>query len=480
MSLFLVGSTLAMTVTGAMAAPTADLNDISTRLRQSLAQSPTLAGAWLDVEADPETPEGEPQRFLFRPRVVDASRADEQIAALARLASDLVPSGRYRFDPDSDRRLPLGQLLDSLRSTIRHDVRFPGCEVLGARYQLNEDDNTLQLVPRFQIARDGQFDALAEECRRLVHASPAWANVSVFDGDDDQKVVVPEPREPELNDLFAAVRQAVRKDPALRGSWLDVETDDQGHPGVAPTIYRFRRAFDSQRVGTQADAMTRLANKLVPSGRFRFETAKDRKLPLTELLEDLRGEIDIDPRFAGCVLEGATYLYNDDDDSFDLVLHGRVWKERQIEFIAGLCRQFMAMDPIWESAGVQVQTPRDDGLEVVNESPGQAAVYYSEAMHHFWKREYEEADRLLALASVEDPKNVVYRYWRVIGELSRGDSALAETRLQKTIDGYGLRRNSQAHVEVMRAIYRIQGPLRHTLIAAENRAMMRRTVAGSR
>jgi hypothetical protein len=458
--------------------PADDLNSIAERLQRALANTPELGGAWVDIEVDPDAPEEGPPRFIFKPRVVDSRRADKQFAALDRLARELVPSGHYRFDPASDRRLPLGELLDGLQATIRRDLRFPGCEVLGAGYRLNPDDGTLELVPRFRVARDGQFDALAEECRRQIHSSPAWAKVSVYDGDADQKVVVPEPPEPELNELFARVRQAVRQVPALRGSWLDVETDDQGYPGVAPQVYRFRRAFDSRRLATQADAMERLAKQLIPSGRYRFEAEHDRKLPLSELVDALKREIDIEPRFAGCSLAGATYRYNEDDDSFDLVLHGRVWKEAQVDFIAELCREYMGRDPVWEAAGVQLQTPRDDGLVVVPESPRQAAVYYSQAMHHFWKMEYDEADRLLSLATVEDPKNVVYRYWRVLGELSRGDSAAGERRLQKTIDGYRVRKYSQAHVDVMRSIYRIQGPLRLRLIDAENKAMMRTTVSG--
>jgi hypothetical protein len=99
-------------------------------------------------------------------------------------------------------------------------------------------------------------------------------------------------------------------------------------------------------------------------------------------------------------------------------------------------------------------------------------------MNHFWNMNYADADQLLALASIEDPKNVVYRYWRVIGELARNDQDQAERRLQKTVDGFRVRPHSRDHAEVMRSIYRIQGPLRSALIDAENKAMMRGTVAG--
>jgi hypothetical protein len=39
-----------------------------------------------------------------------------------------------------------------------------------------------------------------------------------------------------------------------------------------------------------------------------------------ELLESLRNQIDIDSRFAGCGLSDATYRYNEDDETFDLVV----------------------------------------------------------------------------------------------------------------------------------------------------------------
>jgi hypothetical protein len=465
---------------GLLAAPAVEeLNDISARLQQVLASRPELAGAWVDIDADPDAVEGEPPRFVFHHRTVDARRVQEQIAALERVARELVPSGRYRFDTATDRQLPLSELLDGLRAVIRRDVRFPGCDVLGAGYRINPDDEgSLELVPRFRVARDGQFDELAQECRRLVQASPAWAKVAVYDGDPGQMMIVAEQPEPDINDVFARLRRAVREMPELRGTWLNVEADDQGHPGVAPTIYRFERAFDARRAAAQTDAMERLVQKLVPSGRYRFETDKDRVLPLSDLLDALTRELDIEPRFAGCSVVDASYRFNEDDDSFDLVLHGRVWQERQIEIVAETCRRLMAEQPAWKAADVQLQTAGDDGLVVVPPSPQQAAIYYGQAMHHFWNMNYAEADRLLALASIEDPKNVVYRYWRVIGELARNDQDQAQRRLQKTVDGFRVRPHSRDHAEVMRSIYRIQGPLRYALIDAENKAMMRGTVAG--
>ena len=81
----------------------------------------------------------------------------------------------------------------------------------------------------------------------------------------------------------------------------------------------------------------------------------------------------------------------------------------------------MADSPVWEAADVQLHTADNESFATVSESPVQGAMYYSQAMHPFWKGDYASADQLLSLASIEDPQNVLYRYWRVIGELARGD-----------------------------------------------------------
>ncbi len=459
-----------------------DLNTLASDLEKAVQADAALQGSWLDIDMDDQTPaEDGPGRFVFR-RVLDPRKADSQSAAMDALMRRLVPSGRYRVDTARDRRLPYSDLMDALRAIVAKDVRFTGCKVLGGTYRFNTDGGTLDFLPRFQVARDGQFTALMGECRRIMKGDPVWSEVTVSESEEDkgQKVLVPEPPEPDVNDLFAKIQQAIRDEPSLQGSWMDVRVDDQDHPDIAPKIYIFRRSFDGERMTAQSAAMDKLMRRLVPSGRFRVDAAKDVRLPLSQLISRIQQEIDIEPRFAGCSLSTGTYAFNDDDDSFDLVLHGRVWKEKQTDLIANLCRSLMKEDPSWDAADVHLLTGDRDELAVVPESPTTGARYYSEAMHHFWKMDYDASDRLLALASTEDPLNVVYRYWRVIGDLAEGDQGLAESRLQKTMDSFGVWANSRQHVAVMREIYRIQGPLRQALIEAERKAMITRTAGTGR
>ena len=451
-----------------------DLSKISNELNLALQKDPDLKGAWLDVETDDQQmDENAPRQFVFR-RVLDPRSAEVQSAAMNRLMKRLVPSGRYRIDVANDRQLPYSDLMERMQAIVGRDVRFPGCKVLGGTYRSNTEGGTLDFLPRFQVARDGQFTALVGECRVIIKSDSLWSGVTVTDVDENkgQKVLVSEPPEPDVNDLFAKIRQAIREEPALQGAWLDVNVDDQGYPDIAPKIYQFRRAFDVQRMVAQSAAMDKLINRLVPTGRHRVDAAKDVQLPLSQLVARLQQEIDIEPQFAGCSLLGATYTFNEDDTSFDLVLHGRIWKEKQADIITNLCRRLMHDDMVWDASGVQLFTA-DLGLTVALESPALGAHCYSEAMHHFWKMDYEASDHLLALASIEDPLNVVYRYWRVIGDLAKGHRELAETRLKKTVEGFGVQRNSWQHREIMQTIYRIQGPLRHTLMDAERKAMTR-------
>jgi hypothetical protein len=443
--------------------------NLSEKLQAAIAADEQLSGAWLTVDVDSKALESKGGAgYLLRFRTVAEERSEQQLQALDQLVRELVPATQFRYEEATEFRVPYDELTQKLNALIREDIRFPGCKLLGIGYRVNPDDaSALELVPRFQVAREGQFDALMDECRRMVN-SPAWQGVAVFDGNlAAQQALVPEAAEPELNQLFRNVLLALQHTPELEGAWLDVEIDDQGYPDVAPKIYVFRRGLDGRRKSLQMRAMEKLAAEFIPTGRFRFDVERDQTLPLSDLLDTLRTEVDIDPEFAGCSVFGANYQYNADDESFDLVLTGRVWMPRQADAIAALCRQLMAQSTSWEAAGVQLNTADEGNFTITQGSPEQAAIAYAEAMRYFWKGNYESADEWLSIASIEDPRRLIYRYWRIIGELAVGKQAAAERRLEKTMNGFEVRPYTRAYVDVLRTIYRVQGPLRQRLVAAE-------------
>ncbi len=451
---------------------TIDANKILRQIPQLIDSDPAMEGAWIDVDRDDGTSPG----LVVFTRVVDAAKADSQLIAIDRLIRGLVPPGQFRIDGTRDIRLPVSELRAELTHLISGDqVRFDGCSVLAMRIRRNVADGRIILAPRFRVVRQGQMPALVSECNEIMSRNPSWKAMEAVavDTEAGQIDLVPEPDTPNPNDILREALNAIRVEPALQGAWLTVDTDDQGYPGVAANVIVFRRAFDASRVSQQAAAMDALMRRLVPNGHYRVDTAHDLKLPLSSLLAQLRRTIDMDPAFAGCRIDRALYVVQqlEAQPRFDLLLRGRVWKAAQVEAIHDLCMSLMTSESAWNNAGVGVAPESGKALKVVAPDPRFAAATYSTAMHSFWARDYAEADRLLAIASVDDPTNLVYRYWRVIGGLASGDEVQAEERLMRTIHGFRVQQRSSEYIEVLRAIYRIQGPLRLSLIAAERRAM---------
>lgn len=449
-----------------------DANAIFNRLPRLIDAEPVLDGAWIEVDRDDAAGPG---RVVFR-RVFDASRAAAQTVAMDRVIAELVPSGQFRIDSSRDVRLPVSELKAEMERLIANDqVRFDGCQVKAMGVRRNLGDGRIIVVPRLRIRRSGQLPALVAECNKIMGRNAAWRaeQVVAVDTEAGQADLVAEPPTPDPNLVLRQALAAVREVPALQGSWLTVDTDDQGHPGVAANLIVFRRAFDSGRTREQAAAMDVLMRRLVPNGRYRVDAGRDLQLPLSSLLAEMRRVIDMDPAFAGCRVDGAAYVVQklEAQPQFDLLLMGRIWKKRQLEAIHDLCTRLMAQDPAWQAARVGVAPESAKTLVEVTPDPRLSAFHYSDAMHRFWARDYAEADRLLALASLDDPDNLVYRYWRVLAGLAAGDEGQADERLERTIRGFGVRQQSTAHVEVLRSIYRIQGPLRLALMDAERRAM---------
>jgi hypothetical protein len=453
-----------------------DVNILLEQVNEAVAAEPLLEGALLDVDRDDEPGKPNAAVGVVFSRVFDAAYADRQAAAMERIIAELVPSGQFRVDASRDLRLPVSQLKSAIDRLIAQDrIRFDSCQLLSLRLRRNPVDGRIVAIPRFRVLRAGQFTALVAECNKLMNRDSAWATaeVSAIDTDTDQADIAEEAPTPDPNLILARVVEALRSNPALQGAWLTVDTDDQGHPGIATRLIIFRRTLDASRAEQQAAAIEELVRSLVPQGRFRIDTAKDRRLPLSAVVNEMRRVMDMDPAFAGCMIDSAAYVPagRDAEQRFDVLLKGRIWKKAQAERIVGLCGALLSRDPVWDAtqAGVSVESAKT--LRLVPPNPAIAATQYSDAMHHFWAGDYAGADLRLAVASLNDPDNIVYRYWRVIGGLATGDEANAKERLRRTIVGFDVRQRSPEHAEVLRTIYRIQGPLRMALIEAERQAM---------
>jgi hypothetical protein len=459
-----------------------DENDLVRAMADAIEKVAELRGSWVDVRLDDQGHPGvAPIIYVFN-RVFDESRVGPQSVAMDALIRRLVPSGRFRVDAARDVQLPYDRLFASVREAISSQPRFDGCELIDGKYS-GKHDGPPMLVPLFRVARKGQCTALLGECRKLMAGEPAWAAANIdldVSGAEQQMRLVPEAMGPDENDLVRAIAAAIHEDPELRGSWVDVRLDDQGHPGVAPIIYVFNRVFDESRVGPQSVAMDALIRRLVPSGRHRVDKSRDVMLPLTPLLRDINRIMDLDPAFAGCFLSSASYRFSTVDDRWHLVPRGGIWQEKQEQLVLDLCERVMQSQSQWARRDIGGIADGEGELVVVKRNPAVAAGYFARAMHQFWQGDYRGASQALALASLEAPDNLEYRYWRAIAELAQGDQGLAEERLRLTVARFDVKRQTRAHHEIRQSIYRIQGPLRLALIRAEDKAMVARTTGSGK
>lgn len=475
-----------------------EFNQLVRDIAAAIQADPALEGAWLKVERDDQGAANvAPLIYTFQ-RVLDEDRIGSQSESLESLIRRFVPADRYRVDLSRDVLLPYGRMTAAVRDAIRRTPKFDGCEFLGGFYAESSIDESLGWAPRFLVVQEfdpankdrqglrnpeRQFDALVAKCRKLLAAEPRWkqAGIGVIDNlpkERGQQQVRREPAGPTKEDAIRRIAAAIKDEPALRGTWLEVHLDDQGAPEVAPTIYAFNRGFDASRVGPQAAALDSLMARLVPSGRRRIDSAKDVTLPLTGLIQDVNEQADLDPAYAGCLVSSVFYMRSPDERSWHLVPEGRLWRANQAQPLHDLVRDTMAAEPAWASNDVGMPAKAPTELKLVAPNPGFGAYHFSEAMRRFWNSDYRGASDMLRLASLEWPDNVVYRYWRVLAELADGDQPGGEARLSRTIAGFRLQRHSQTHHEVMRSIYRIQGPLRYALMRAEDKAMVGLTTGG--
>ena len=154
------------------------VDSLSRELAAKVASSPQLVGAWVDIEIDDQAGDTESaDLFVFR-RTLDATKADAQRSEIDRIIRSLLPAGGFRVDAASDRLLPLGSLLGSLRELTSRDVRFEGCKVLDAGYRW--DMTTAEAVDLGQraIYHATHRDAYSGGVNNLYHVqADGWKKV---------------------------------------------------------------------------------------------------------------------------------------------------------------------------------------------------------------------------------------------------------------------------------------------------------------
>ena len=464
--------------TEALPMPGLKLNQLAEGLQAVLAEAranhPILDGVWVDVELDLETTDTEKKvTYVFR-RLLDIAHATEQRELTNEVFKKLLPENNFRIDLVNEKLVPYSELKSDLEELLVEDVRFEECTYRAAEFSMNSDSGAFNFAPLLEVVRPLQFDEFIKECNRIFEKSPeVWGDFNVRDLDPEQMIIVPGLFEPDVNEVFAEIRTAFNNTTGLRGAWLDVEIDNQGYPDIAPKIYCFKRILSDQNSSVQARLIDALVRRLIKSGRYRIEQEKDLVVPFEALLSRLKSEIDISPEYRGCWIQDAMFKWQENSDLPVLKLKGRVWKAEQAAKLLNLCNKVMAQSARWRDSGLVLERA-PQGLAVQSGSEAAEITYYCYALESFWKRDYQQADYYFALANLEDPQNYLYGYWRVIAELALNETSRAEKRLQLLTNYYRIVKGSREYSKVLKEIWRIQGPLRATLLESEKRVFTER------
>lgn len=462
-------------------------------VKDAIEKTETLKGAWLEVAIDDQGAPGiAPQKYVFK-QILDSSRTEVQSDALNGIVASLLPNSRYIIKTTDDILLPYTELSGAIQAIIEKDIRFADCAYRGSRFVNDSITGSLSLAPRFQVVREVSsekskqpglrdpdliFDALATEFRNVVHTFPAYADqgITVVDNLGDSQIdIVTVEAPPSENALMREIAVAITTTPGLRGAWIDVRLDNNNAPGVAPTTYVFSRGLDLSKSEEQIASIQRFIEQHIPAGRWKIDEGNDITLPLSDLVNSINDIMDVDPKFAGCCVSTAYYTLAADGMSWELVPAGRIWKDNQRESILNLFAAETLRSEEWSKGGITIAAPSAVGLVSVKPNHEMAAQYYSDALKAFWENRYFEAGENLALASLEHPDNLSYRYWRILTELADNQDNAAQARLAATIDGFAMQRPSWHDPDLMLSIYRVQGPLRRSLIDAERQVLTHRT-----
>lgn len=302
----------------------------------------------------------------------------------------------------------------------------------------------------------------------------------------------------DVNVIAAQIQEVMATNPNLFGAWLYFTFDDPD-PGVTPGKFTFWRVLDTSRAELQKQELGGFISKWVPGGNYRVDEKRDRYFPFSSLIGQLQDLVDSSPELAGAMVLGAHYSPNPNaDDKIDLMLHGRVAVEEQMIEIEKRAARLMRAEPAWVQPGrvpraqnavpsaealstVPLQiTPDISGLQVVRGSGEAARTLFFNGLQKYWSGDYAGASRDFQFASLESPRAIEYRYWRVVADLSSGNSERAYRQMKNVIRLYGIDLQSHKYRDVGRSLARVQGPLRSELSRLELRAVMDVMASGGR
>lgn len=297
----------------------------------------------------------------------------------------------------------------------------------------------------------------------------------------------------DVNVLDQELAAAVRDNPKLQGGWIDLEYEPNADETL-PGKFTVRRVLDTSRAEIQRAEIDRILHSWMPAGNYELKPQADRLYPFTSMLANLEMEIETDASLSGCQVTGGYYAADPNEPgAFNLVLRGRIAREDQDVAIEGLCGRLMRRDPAWVKsrngrrgeAGADVPlaiAPKTTELTVVEPSEGNGRWFYAAGLRQFWKLDYARAAQSFHQATLESPRTLQYHYFWILSDLGQGKEAIARRRMGMVVRRFreeDFDHQSPEYRQVVRALERVQGPLRHALQRLETQALVGNSQLGA-
>lgn len=271
-------------------------------------------------------------------------------------------------------------------------------------------------------------------------------------------------------DLRSELMAAVKKFPALHGTWIDLNVHrDRTTRSVTGCSIEAMLDKDDKVAKVQHAEIDRIAKGFLKDYPYRVsETAR---LPIRSFLGKLQSRIDLMPQLAGTEISDALL---DDAPTLDdgiwrirVDLLGRVAQDERRSAVIDVANKLI--DEELRDSKVRAKTIAD-GLKVRKQtnSTDAASYNFNQGVQSFRRREYDAAYRFLTRAAFEAPERVEYQYWRVVALLGSQRDEDASILLGNLIEQRtALNKSANMESVALRSLEQVNGPVRQRMMQLE-------------
>ncbi len=469
---------------GLSASAVQDVSAIQNRINEQCLSEPKLKGAIVLL-----TQSGSNIESVF---IYDVDRGEEQLAALrSMVAATETATIEIAAIP-----LSFKKLYDETSRVFKEITGDSGSLVQSICFQAR--DGILEFCPigRFSsmaghIPFDSQRDRLEKSLMEFIEretalgSSPKVSHKVV----DLTRIRTPgktmsdmsfaakesEGADAELEKLTSALLEFEKvrvKNKALHGSFFQaIQNLDSSGRVVGIDLY----LWIDKAIPSQKDLLLAEFKKLV--NPIPVSLANSSTLPITEILDELELQTLGNSKLDGCSIKSC-YFYpvieNGMITSIGVFPFGRAVNQASadnlIQAFEQLFRDKSGELPIFPYLSFSGQN-NIAGLKILALRLEMAEASYAEGLRKYFSNNYSDADKLFDDAISDDPRSIVYRYWKILSKLQQGANDEAYSLMVATSRRFRSENPTYGRGEIAQSLNRIQGPIRGELMELERKSL---------